>query len=1153
MKRYLFQLLSVLVFVPFIMVSCSIGQSEKKAGISNDEKARVSAEILRSTVNAAPWHKVKKLLDGLEVHMPFDMMLAVASVAPDRIIYSDNNTTITVKGITEDSLGLILEFDIDQLSIGEETISNKVIVQAKFTPESQNKKINLIIDTDENNPILINSGLLDGAKVKFNDLSIQYCLNYIAIDPANTSGIVKIDNNPLSIDLVKAKLPPLPELPGEIPANSSGSLPKADLVFKTLNSLLKHIPWGNVKSVVDLIKPFSEGVLHQGDGFKISVVKYEIDPLYMTFNVSLDGFKFSEDDTESYSGNFVLTAGYIEGHINQRIFILLNTEENSPIIINGEDLDGTEIGFDELKIFLSLSDVEIDPLIIEGNLIVNGDIKTSGQLKVLLPAIIEQNLNEESSVESSDLTVKVLSSFFSSVPFKATGRFLILLNDIFETGKIDMSSNELSSLLNYFPPEPDGTIYSNNNLVVKIGSLISDPAELVLNFQMTDFKFYSEMAAGITGNFSLTASYINGTLKQKVLLLFNTEQDSPLVLSGDGFNGITIGLGNFKYFITINEVDIDNPIKVEGFLIVNGEPINDGVLDYLVYVLSTYNSGEVNASDKPVIKNLSYPSGSIFSENSQILIEGDVVEDELPIDALYLVDESGESVEIPLNDEKQFSHMVTLDPSKKFHQFSFIVKSKLNLTIGQNIIPVTYLTGDFNSQDAANIVTLDPAAEVTLTQPLLDRISEGLNGVIDEKINEGIKDALPITGSNGIDFTVNSIDLKPSSLSISVLADNLLKAELNFNGPPDAVFSGVASKKILGQNISCNFTGDVSSITISNINIFFTYKENQVVFNADIPNADVVVSGTTVNTCAGINLGGVDDVVRQAITDALQDVGIVEKSLLNMNDFMGQTDGLLIKATPAKEVGIITTNPENSTVSVGVKVSESLIIPPLSELTRYLITNRVSEIPEIIIEPDTQNNCNLTLTDDLINQSAFALFNVGKFSEISIPVPQEMTDAWGEVEATISFALPPVADFSTPAPSAMVNFEDGSIVFKDMILTLSRASSDWKAVIGINAGISFHFEMDSELNFIPVLNSDVDYSYKILHINVLGNIVDSYIIKNIESLIHEQSSVITQIAGDSIETMLPSIASFTPFSSGSLKGVTVNNGHMVLEILIESL
>ena len=771
MKRYLFQLLFILVLVPFIMISCSIGQSEKKAGVSNDEKARVSAEILRSTVNAAPWHKVKKLLDGLEVDMPFEMMLAVASVAPDGIISSDENINITVKGITEDSSGLILEFDIDQLSIGDETISNKVIVRTKYDPESQCQKINLIIDTEENNPILINSGILDGAKVNFNNLGIQYCLYYVAIDPANTSGVVKIDNNPLSIDLVKAKLPPLPELPDEIPPNSSGTLPKADLVFKTLNSLLKNIPWDNVKAVVDLLKPFSEGILHQGEGFKISVIKYEIEPLYMTFNVSLDGFKFSEDDTESYSGNFVLTAGYIEGHINQRIFILLNTEENSPIIINGEDLDGTEIGFDELKIFLSLSDVEIDPLIVEGNLIVNGDIKTSGQLKVLLPAIIEQNLNEEGSVESSDLTVKVLSSFFSSVPFKATGRFLIVLNDIFETGKIDMSSHELSSLLNYFPPETDGTIYSSNNLVVKIGSLVSDPAELVLNFQMTDFKFFSEMAAGITGNFSLTASYIDGTLKQKVLLLFNTEQDSPLVLSGNGFDGITIGLSNFKYFITINEVDIDNPIKVEGFLIVNGEPINDGVLDYLVYVLSLNNS-EVNSSDKPAIKNLSYPSGSVFPENSQVLLEGDVVEDELPIDALFLVDESGESIEIPLNDEKQFSHMVTLDPLNGFHQFSFIVKSKLNRTIGQNIIPVTYLTGDFNSQDAENILNLDPAAGVTLTQPLLDRISEGLNGVIDAKINEGIEDALPITGSNGINFTVNSIDLKPSSLSITALPSN---------------------------------------------------------------------------------------------------------------------------------------------------------------------------------------------------------------------------------------------------------------------------------------------------------------------------------------------------------------------------------------------
>ena len=193
MKRYLFQLLFILVLVPFIMISCSIGQSEKKAGVSNDEKARVSAEILRSTVNAAPWHKVKKLLDGLEVDMPFEMMLAVASVAPDGIISSDENINITVKGITEDSSGLILEFDIDQLSIGDETISNKVIVRTKYDPESQCQKINLIIDTEENNPILINSGILDGAKVNFNNLGIQYCLYYVAIDPANTSGVVKIE------------------------------------------------------------------------------------------------------------------------------------------------------------------------------------------------------------------------------------------------------------------------------------------------------------------------------------------------------------------------------------------------------------------------------------------------------------------------------------------------------------------------------------------------------------------------------------------------------------------------------------------------------------------------------------------------------------------------------------------------------------------------------------------------------------------------------------------------------------------------------------------------------------------------------------------------------------------------------------------------
>ncbi|WP_300670291.1 hypothetical protein [Desulfoluna sp.] len=238
-----------------------------------------------------------------------------------------------------DPSGVILGFVFDDflpVAGGEETVSGKMTMRVGLDMEILDPKVLMILNSEEETPLSITGGPLDGMNLGFEAFTFYFSLSQTAIDPVGVSGTLLINGVPVDLD---------------------------QPVFLDGSGVLE------------------DGVIYNVDGMVIAVEGVSMDPLGLVLGFTFDEFSPVEGGEETVTGKFTLLAGVDMGLLDSKIKMILNTPAESPLTVKGGLLDGMTIGFQALTLSYRLSQASIDPVGMEGVLLVNGvpvDLDTLG-------------------------------------------------------------------------------------------------------------------------------------------------------------------------------------------------------------------------------------------------------------------------------------------------------------------------------------------------------------------------------------------------------------------------------------------------------------------------------------------------------------------------------------------------------------------------------------------------------------------------------------------------------------------------------------------------------------------------------------------------------------------------------------------------------
>ncbi|VFQ47147.1 hypothetical protein [Desulfoluna butyratoxydans] len=298
-----------------------------------------------------------------------------------------------------------------------------------------------------------------------------------------------------------------------------------------------------------------DGVVYEGDGITVTIEGFSTDPPGLFLGFVFDEFTPVEGGEETLSGRFTLLLCLDMAIPDSKVKLILNTEEGAPLVVSGGELDGMTLGFEDFAFYFSLGQGSLEPVGVEGTLLVNGT-------PVDLDMFEEQLLAQQGAVAFAAL---VLGS-------SVNGTTLTGLPDLLDGLTPDF---ELPGL-----PE-DGVIYEGEGITITFDGISTTPPGLLLGFAFDAFAPVEGMEETVSGNLTLLVCVEIGAMDPKIKMILNTEEGDPLVISGGQLDGTTLAFEDFTFFFSLGEGAIA-PVGVEGTLLVNGIPIDlDGLGDLL--------------------------------------------------------------------------------------------------------------------------------------------------------------------------------------------------------------------------------------------------------------------------------------------------------------------------------------------------------------------------------------------------------------------------------------------------------------------------------------------------------------------------------------------------------------------------------------------
>lgn len=506
--------------------------------------------------------------------------LAGTGLPEDGVVYEGDGIKITLEGVSTEPPGLILGFAFDEFNPapgGEETLSGSMTLLVGVDLDLLDPRIVMTLNTEAGSDLTVSGGQIDGMTLGFEDFTLFFSMSQVALEPVGVEGTLFINGTAVGLDMLEAQLPTLPGFAGD------GVSPEAlQLAVQALVSSLDLFAPGGVLpdffgtlNPADLLSAVSQGegalpaflsgdglpengVIHAGDGITITIEGISTEPLGLVLGFAFDEFLIVEGGEETLSGALTLLAGVDMGVTGERILMILNSEAGSPLTVSGGTLDGMTLGFDEFTFYFSLSEGAIDPVGVEGTLLVNGTPVGLDQLEGVVPAL----LGGPSAGVTQGALQAAVQTLTSSVNGNTMGDLPTLLGGV-------ASGVPLPALLSGAGLPTDGVIYSDGGLTVTIEGISTSPLGLILGFAFDEFSPVEGGEETVSGQFTLLAGVEVGLLGSKIVVILNSEADTPLTINGGQLGGTTLGFEDLTLFFSLSQLAL-SPAGVEGTLLING-------------------------------------------------------------------------------------------------------------------------------------------------------------------------------------------------------------------------------------------------------------------------------------------------------------------------------------------------------------------------------------------------------------------------------------------------------------------------------------------------------------------------------------------------------------------------------------------------------
>jgi len=389
MKTPRFYLVLVVMMCLFFAVGCNSGESgdtgdtvgspASAASEPTDvatKQADFAVKAVGSSVSAIPQRVFRTLgpddvAGASAVQLPD--ILSEAGLPEDGVVYEGDGITVTIEGFSTDPPGLVMGFVFDEFAPvegGEEALSGRFTLLACLEMELLNPKMKMILNTEEGAPLVVSGGQLDGTTLGFEDFAFYFSLGQGSLDPVGVEGVLLINGTPVDLEMLEGLLP---VLQGEVAREA------ADVAAQLLRSSMNATTLTDLPDLLDGLAPDFElpglpedGVIYEGEGLTITFDGFSVAPPGLLLGFAFDEFTPVEGGEETVSGSLTLLACLDMGFPDPKIKLILNTEEGAPLVVSGGQLDGTTLGFENFGFYFSLGQASIDPVGVEGTLLING-------------------------------------------------------------------------------------------------------------------------------------------------------------------------------------------------------------------------------------------------------------------------------------------------------------------------------------------------------------------------------------------------------------------------------------------------------------------------------------------------------------------------------------------------------------------------------------------------------------------------------------------------------------------------------------------------------------------------------------------------------------------------------------------------------------
>jgi len=263
------------------------------------------------------------------------------------------------------------------------------------------------------------------------------------------------------------------------------------------------------------------------DGLEIDV-DISDDPFQVVLTFTFNGYKIT-DIGSTIDGTLV---GRIERGIPDNVIMMsFNTMDGDPLIITAGKFEGTVIDINNLEVIYDISTLKFT---YSGIIIINGS---------------EYKLDD---FLSSSKTLNVISGAMNRVAW-----------DEVEDKLMDSLRNPYS----FYQPL---TIFNKDGLKIALSfqwSLVHPG--VILTFTFNEFELLDGITTKkVNGVMRMQVSIAN-IFRLKLQLLLNTEENSPLMITG-GYFDQTIGLNDVMMYFSLIQSQIVDETEVSGTIIING-------------------------------------------------------------------------------------------------------------------------------------------------------------------------------------------------------------------------------------------------------------------------------------------------------------------------------------------------------------------------------------------------------------------------------------------------------------------------------------------------------------------------------------------------------------------------------------------------------